>query len=65
MKETHNLDDRISKLSIVGHFVAEFLGVAKNDSSDEEYSDIDHPDGRESNVIEDPSDAFRALGLMK
>ena len=51
MNEDNNLDDRKSKLSIVGHFVAEFLGVAKNDSSDEEYSDIDHPDGRESNVM--------------
>ena len=40
---------RDSKFHLVVHIIAEFMGVADNDSSDEELDDIDHPDGVASN----------------
>ena len=43
------MSGRESKFHAVAHIIAEFMGVAENDSSDEELDNIDHPDGVASN----------------
>ena len=44
-RDANNGPSQHSKFQLVSRAIAEFMGVAENDSSDEELDNIDHPDG--------------------